>query len=326
MRVSGVVVVAAADVVLLLAALVWAYMSLTTVHGVLHFLSPWVSVPRLACLYLASIFPVPGLVAGLAASLALMADLVPPEWALRRVAATLGRRLMLVRCITTLLLLLPSPLAFKWYEVQVEAAARHGLLLELHQYPYSASGRAHLHRLQYQLQCCGADSLEDWYNVTQAQAQYAFLLRAGSVGTMPLSSEVPFSCCRRYMLRPCTTRDQRQRIGRLLWHERPTVNTLGCVRRLHLEAAAHQRNGWMLLLWGLVQMTAVCLPLRLFTTSMHAAAWQSYRQRQDNLTQPAAGWLVSKELLWQRKTPECWDDSPSPAPPRPAPPRLHSMA
>lgn len=317
---AGVALVALADLVLLLAALVWAFVSLSPDHGVLHFLVPWVSSPRLAVLYLAVIFPVPALVAGLGTSLALMADLLLPEWPLRRVSATMGRRLILVHCLTVVLLL-PSPYIFLWYEVQVEASAKEGIFLELNHYPYSASGRNHLHRLQYQLQCCGATSLEDWYHVPPVQAQYAFFLRAGSVGTLPLIEEVPFSCCRRYMLRHCTSKNLRQSVAHLMWHERPTVNTLGCAPRLRKAAAAHQRGGWMLVLWGLVQLPAVCLPLRLFTTSMHAAAWQAYRRRSGDITKAAAGWLVSLPFLWKLMKGEPRSvgfPMPSPGPPRPA--------
>ncbi|MPC78312.1 hypothetical protein E2C01_072796 [Portunus trituberculatus] len=294
-RVTGVAVVAAADLVLLLASLVWALLSVSPGQGALHFLSPWVSRPRLALLRLAALYPVPVLVVGLGFSLAIMADLTVPEWPLRRMAATRGRRLMLVRCLAALLLL-PAPFAFQWYEQQVEATAYRGLNLELRRYPYSAPGRAHLHRLQYQLQCCGVYSVEDWYSVDAAQAQYAFLLQAGSAGTLPLASHVPFSCCRRYMARPCSTRDVRRQVARLLWHERPCVNTLGCVPRLRLEAVAFQRYGWLLLLWGLLQLPAPCLPLRLFTTSMQVAAWRAYRLRRANFTKPAPGYLVTAVL------------------------------
>ena len=294
-RVAGVAVVAAADLVLVVSAVVWALLSMSPGQGALHFVSPWVSRPRLALLSLAALYPVPVLVAGLGASLAIMADLTVPEWPLRRVAAARGRRLLLVRCLAALLLL-PAPLAFQWYEQQVEAAAHRGLNLELQRYPYSAPGRAHLHRLQYQLQCCGVYSMEDWYNVDAAQAQYAFLLQVGSAGTLPPTSHVPFSCCRRYMARPCSTTDVQRQVERLLWHERPCVNTLGCVPRLRHEAVAFQRYGWVLLLWGLLQLPAPCLPLRLFTTSMQVAAWQAYRLRRANLTKPAPGYLVTATL------------------------------
>uniref|UniRef100_A0A0P4W5W5 Tetraspanin n=1 Tax=Scylla olivacea TaxID=85551 RepID=A0A0P4W5W5_SCYOL len=294
-RLAGVAVVAAADLVLLLAAVVWALLSLSPGQGALHFLSPWVSRTRLALLRLAALYPVPVLAAGLGTSLTLMADLTVPEWPLRRVAAARGRRLLLVRCLAALLLL-PAPLAFQWYERQVEAVAHRGLNLELHRYPYSAPGRAHLHGLQYQLQCCGVYSMEDWYNMDAAQAQYAFLLQTGSAGTLPLTSHVPFSCCRRYMARRCSTKDVRLQVARLMWHERPCINTLGCVPRLRHEAAAFQRYGWLLLLWGLLQLPAPCVPLRLFTTSMQVAAWRAYRRRRANLTKPAAGYLVTAAL------------------------------
>lgn len=292
---AGVAVVGVADIVLLLAATVWALLGLQAGHGALHYVAPWVSGRRLVLLRLAALYPAPVLATGLGAGLALMADLTIPEWPVRRVAAARGRRLLLVRCLTALALL-PTPLAFQWYEQQVEAAAHRGLNLELHRYPYSAPGRARLHVLQYELQCCGAYSMEDWYNVDAAQAQYAFLLQAGSAGRLPLTNHVPFSCCRRYMARRCSTTDVRVQVEHLLWHERPCFNTLGCVPRLRLEAAAFQRYGWLLVLWGLLQLPAPCLPLRLFTTSMQVAAWRAWRKHSVYFTKPAPGYLVTDGL------------------------------
>lgn len=312
-RVAGVAAVMAADAALLVACLVWACHGLAQ-GGVLAWVAPWVSWPRLAALCLLGAYPVPWLLAGLGTSLGQAAELLVAEWPLRRRAATTGRRLVLLRCLTALLLL-PAPVAFRQHERRVAAAAAEGLRRHLDQYAYAPGGRRHLHGLQRALGCCGAASLEDWFNVTQHAPQHSWLRRRGSVGPLPPTDEVPFSCCRPFLLRRCVARGLRQQVTHLMRHERPSVHTLGCVARLLQAAEAQSVGGYVLVLWGLVQLPGLCLLLRVLTTSMHAAAWRAHRLRRGDLTLPAAGWLVTDRSPCRRGrgvADECLSSADSP--------------
>lgn len=291
----GVALVMASDTVLFLACLARALRWLTP-GSVLVWVVPWMSWHRLALLYLLGTWPTQCLVAGLVTSLTLEAELLVPEWPLRRIAATTGRRLMLVRCLTVLLLL-PAPLAFEQYQQQVTAAAEEGVRWEMEHYAYSAAARRHLHGLQNALSCCGTASLDDWFTVAQVAEHHAWLWRMGSAGTLPPTDEVPLSCCRRHLLRECSVRGLRQEFAHLMHHERPTVHTLGCVTRLSRAAEEELRSGWLVVMWGLLQLPGLCLPLRLITTAMHAAAWRAHRLRHGDLTVPAAGWLVTDRSI-----------------------------
>lgn len=121
---------------------------------------------------------------------------------------------------------------------------KHSLHYGIQNYLCDASWKKTIDKLQYELECCGIDSYEDWYEIEWLN-KYQYDKTSDVISKLKSRSDknylqiLPWSCCKINFPMQCLHDPIQQKESSHIWIDEPTlilssINSNGCLKKLRL--------------------------------------------------------------------------------------------